>query len=968
MKYFVIIAFSALANFGYSQPWIKGGNGPTPPGPSILGTNAQWNQPILIHTFGNHIATFTNTNSLTSWAGNAGKGLSIIAPPGSSGNLDLFTSNNLGSSETHAVFGGSGQVSGQNNRFEFISTGASLGNYYSTFSGSGIHRFDRGQKEYGRLGTNNFWRFGENNSGPVFGGLNAARRVEVVDNKTQFRLTYSSNSTGPFTDFFSNPNGNLQILPQGQRVGINANTNPTATIDVFGDARIRDVQIAVPDALFVGIKDPGNQNDLKVRRIDFSGLATDVLLGNGQWGTLPSPTIFANNGLTKTGNTIQLGEPYDFPKTVPLLADREIFLNDNNLIFTGKGRIGIGQIFPDLPSEKLDVVGNARFRLVPEQGGQSLILGLQQGTNANDVELSRLAFPNDDTQVLLGDGTWGTVTGGVDNQNLLTPTIDCITGILTLGIEDGNSVDVDLSCLMSGGGTSTGAHNGTSMSILDPTKVAFGNDLGWTSGQLLNDREIPMNNQSIFFTDNNAINNNKNRIGIGTTSPAARMHLVVNDQIQENFPTALRLENNQDASNGISYGLNLKMNGPNILNFAEVLSVTGGQFNFGVDATAFGGNGNTGLFGRANDALIINEGVVGEAISLTITANQNIGMRGVGRFGIQNHGGNFTASGNSSGTSTLTRGIYGQGTGPGALNYGVYGEASGAATNFAGYFQGDLHVTGQISSTNGTVITSDQQFKTDVNDLTGAMDKINLLQPRTFYYDTTNYSDFNFESDQQMGLIAQQVELVIPTIVSNHIRPAQYDSLGVQIAPEITYKGVEYEELIPLLIAGMQEQDLRIDSLMNINNSVINNNDSLVQVVSDLNARLTLLENCLSNILPALCNANQMAVQQTPEEVQQQLRAAINVNLSNRNAIVLNQNVPNPFAESTVITFTIPGTVQKAQIHFYDGTGKLINSVDIVERGNGQLNVFANDLSTGVYTYSLVADGQIVSTKRMMKQ
>ena len=90
--------------------------------------------------------------------------------------------------------------------------------------------------------------------------------------------------------------------------------------------------------------------------------------------------------------------------------------------------------------------------------------------------------------------------------------------------------------------------------------------------------------------------------------------------------------------------------------------------------------------------------------------------------------------------------------------------------------------------------------------------------------------------------------------------------------------------------------------------------------------------------------------------------------LSSRNNIILNQNVPNPFAESTVITYSIPATVQKAQIHFYDSQGKLINSVEIAEKGNGQLNVFANDLSTGVYTYSLVADGKVVATKKMMKQ
>lgn len=140
--------------------------------------------------------------------------------------------------------------------------------------------------------------------------------------------------------------------------------------------------------------------------------------------------------------------------------------------------------------------------------------------------------------------------------------------------------------------------------------------------------------------------------------------------------------------------------------------------------------------------------------------------------------------------------------------------------------------------------------------------------------------------------------------------------------------------------------------------------DSLIDA---LNRRLTELENCLNNLLPELCRINSMAVEVTPEELQQELRSVIDVNLSNTNSIVLNQNVPNPFSERTVITYVIPETVVKAQIHFYDGMGKLINSVDITERGSGQINVFANDLSTGIYTYSLVADGLVVATKRMMR-
>jgi hypothetical protein len=91
------------------------------------------------------------------------------------------------------------------------------------------------------------------------------------------------------------------------------------------------------------------------------------------------------------------------------------------------------------------------------------------------------------------------------------------------------------------------------------------------------------------------------------------------------------------------------------------------------------------------------------------------------------------------------------------------------------------------------------------------------------------------------------------------------------------------------------------------------------------------------------------------------------ISLNTVQSIVLNQNVPNPFAEQTVITYSIPESVKKADILFYDSNGKLINTVSIKERGNSQLNVFANDLSTGIYTYTLVADGQIVATKKMVK-
>ncbi len=83
---------------------------------------------------------------------------------------------------------------------------------------------------------------------------------------------------------------------------------------------------------------------------------------------------------------------------------------------------------------------------------------------------------------------------------------------------------------------------------------------------------------------------------------------------------------------------------------------------------------------------------------------------------------------------------------------------------------------------------------------------------------------------------------------------------------------------------------------------------------------------------------------------------------------MLNQNVPNPFAEQTTITYNVPAKYGFAQMVFKTLDGKIIRTVDITAKGKGQLNVFANDLSNGLYVYSLIVDGKIIDTKKMVKQ
>lgn len=94
----------------------------------------------------------------------------------------------------------------------------------------------------------------------------------------------------------------------------------------------------------------------------------------------------------------------------------------------------------------------------------------------------------------------------------------------------------------------------------------------------------------------------------------------------------------------------------------------------------------------------------------------------------------------------------------------------------------------------------------------------------------------------------------------------------------------------------------------------------------------------------------------------------IDVLLTRTNSIVLNQNVPNPFAENTVITYYIPNSFQKAQLVFNTVQGETIKTIDIRVPGKGQVNVFASDISSGLYFYTLVVDGKQIERKKMIKQ
>ncbi len=177
------------------------------------------------------------------------------------------------------------------------------------------------------------------------------------------------------------------------------------------------------------------------------------------------------------------------------------------------------------------------------------------------------------------------------------------------------------------------------------------------------------------------------------------------------------------------------------------------------------------------------------------------------------------------------------------------------------------------------------------------------------------------------GFIAQEVDTVIPQVVRTN-------ASGI--------KSVSYEEIIPYLVSAMQAQQQQIKQM-----------DSLI----------TALTQSVSS-----CCSNSAARQTGINGNDPSALTKINVNLSDIDMIVLDQNKPNPFAEQTTITYNVPEKYGFAQLVFKTADGRIIKTVDITKNGSGQVNVFASDLSNGLYMYSLIVDGKTVDTKKMVKQ
>lgn len=131
-----------------------------------------------------------------------------------------------------------------------------------------------------------------------------------------------------------------------------------------------------------------------------------------------------------------------------------------------------------------------------------------------------------------------------------------------------------------------------------------------------------------------------------------------------------------------------------------------------------------------------------------------------------------------------------------------------------------LDVRGTIGNT-ATLHHSDRRWKKNISSLTRSLAKIQQLRGVSFNWRSDEFVDMNFPEGKQIGLIAQEVEAVIPEVVDTNVDG---------------YKSVDYSKLVATLIEANKEQQTIIGNL----ESRLKDLEDLVQstlVRADVNAK-----------------------------------------------------------------------------------------------------------------------------------
>ncbi|MBL0911151.1 MAG: tail fiber domain-containing protein [Bacteroidia bacterium] len=232
-------------------------------------------------------------------------------------------------------------------------------------------------------------------------------------------------------------------------------------------------------------------------------------------------------------------------------------------------------------------------------------------------------------------------------------------------------------------------------------------------------------------------------------------------------------------------------------------------------------------------------------------------------------------------------------------NFGVGGAPS------LGY---NLQVYGSIYCSTTLTEGSDKRFKQDIVPIESALSVIRRLSGVTYRFKKDGFEAFRFDDKEHSGFIAQDVQKVLPHLVSTG---------------DDGYLSLRYTGIIPYLTEGIKEQQ---------------------DIIEQQQLRIEKLEEQVR----ALMDAGRT------HDAEQDVKA------------LLFQNEPNPFGESTRIRCLLPEGIAEARIILYSIAGVKLKEIPLAGPGEHIVSVSAGELSADIYVYSLIVDGKLVDTKKMV--
>lgn len=226
--------------------------------------------------------------------------------------------------------------------------------------------------------------------------------------------------------------------------------------------------------------------------------------------------------------------------------------------------------------------------------------------------------------------------------------------------------------------------------------------------------------------------------------------------------------------------------------------------------------------------------------------------------------------------------------------------------SYAAYYDGSTFVNGSMYA------RSDINFKENIRPIDNPLQRLMLLNGVLFDFkkDSLDYPDENHDfiescRTDNLGFIAQEVQDVFPELVVEDITNG--------------HLGLNYDGFSAILVEAIKEQQRTIEAL-----------------------------------------------QKEISELKGNAKGTIGLEDTQTSACVLYQNSPNPTSSSTTIECYLDTYDSRATIAVYNLNGSQLKEYPLYQQGRNTVTIAANEFKPGIYIYSLLVNGNLIDTKRMV--